>query len=424
MHAVLRTCGTGGRIVFLGLLGCAAFLAGCGGDGGSTGGPAAVSITISGAPNEPMSPGQSAQLSASATFTDGTTQDATALATWDTTDRNVVAVSVSGSITAAGPGRADVVATLGSARDSIPVTVIVLPAAYFLDGKEYAFEYQLDAKGRVASYRISRKPEIDYGGGLGQTSVVEECGGDLYATSACSRYGLVAMRGESGRLAYVSQAMLVFGSATYSYGSSGLAAIGGSWRGPGSHTGGSAATTLTYDGQGRLASVERDDGCWGDGGAFGIRSVARIAVDAQGRLAHADYAAETYGYPWNCNLPTETLVPAGIVGPTDWTYDSRGYMISAGATTYIVDADGWLSRRREGVGASAIIDTYEIVRQGTRVVEESFTQAEPRAYYRTRAQQRVRYEWSRLPSEPLFVPRALTGLNGADYFGVISSHHR
>jgi hypothetical protein len=30
----------------------------------------------------------------------------------------------------------------------------------------------------------------------------------------------------------------------------------------------------------------------------------------------------------------------------------------------------------------------------------------------------------RLPVEPLFVPRAITGRNGADYFGIISSHHR
>jgi hypothetical protein len=99
-------------------------------------------------------------------------------------------------------------------------------------------------------------------------------------------------------------------------------------------------------------------------------------------------------------------------------------MVSAGSTTYTVDEGGWLARRREGVGADARIDTYAIVRAGTRVVEESFTQAEPRAFYTTRGMQRVRYEWGRLPSEPLFVPRGLTGSTGADYFGVISSHHR
>jgi hypothetical protein len=57
------------------------------------------------------------------------------------------------------------------------------------------------------------------------------------------------------------------------------------------------------------------------------------------------------------------------------------------------------------------------------VAEEQFTQAEPKAFC-PRGAQRVRYEWGRLPTEPTFVPRALTGLQGADYFGVISSHHR
>jgi hypothetical protein len=58
------------------------------------------------------------------------------------------------------------------------------------------------------------------------------------------------------------------------------------------------------------------------------------------------------------------------------------------------------------------------------VAEESFTQAEQRAHYVFSELQRVRYEWGRLPGEPLFVPRAPTGLNGADYFGIVSSHHR
>jgi hypothetical protein len=301
----------------------------------------------------------------------------------------------------------------------------LLPAAYFLDGLEYAFEYQLDAKGRVASYRISRKPEIDYGGGLGQDFVWGECQGDLYGMYDCTWIGINVMRGASGRLVYVSRGTdFAGGTATYSYGSNGLSGIDSSWRGPGSHVSGSTTTALTYDSQGRLSAVQREDRCNGDGGVFGIRSIAQIAVDARGRLAHAEYSSESFGSSWNCTIGGFHLIPAGVTGPTDWTYDARDYMINSGPTTYTADADGWLERRSEGVGASAIIDTYAVVREGTRVAEESFTQAEPRAHYITRGPQRVRYEWGRLPSEPLFVPPALAGLNGADYFGIISSHHR
>jgi hypothetical protein len=107
-------------------------------------------------------------------------------------------------------------------------------------------------------------------------------------------------------------------------------------------------------------------------------------------------------------------------GTIDWTYDGIGFMTTAGPTTYSVDSAGYLVSRR----LNGLVDTYAVIQSGRRIAEERFTQAEPRAFYRSRGPQRVRYEWGRLPTEPLFVPRALTGLNGADYFGIISSHHR
>lgn len=42
----------------------------------------------------------------------------------------------------------------------------------------------------------------------------------------------------------------------------------------------------------------------------------------------------------------------------------------------------------------------------------------------SRLLQRVRCEWGRLLAEPAFVPRAPTGLRGADFYGAISSHQR
>jgi hypothetical protein len=109
---------------------------------------------------------------------------------------------------------------------------------------------------------------------------------------------------------------------------------------------------------------------------------------------------------------------------TAWTYDAQGFMSTAGTTTYVADADGWLLGRSTRIGPVVVVDDYAIVRSAGRVAEERFTQAEPRRFYLSRPPQRVRYEWGRLPAEPAFVPRAPTGLAGADFYGVISSHHR
>jgi len=68
----------------------------------------------------------------------------------------------------------------------------------------------------------------------------------------------------------------------------------------------------------------------------------------------------------------------------------RGYMTSAGTTTYSVDADGWLvSRQEENIPP----DTYAIIRSGGRVAEEQFTRAYPSIFYVWNRPQRVRYNW-------------------------------
>jgi hypothetical protein len=151
-------------------------------------------------------------------------------------------------------------------------------------------------------------------------------------------------------------------------------------------------------------------------------------MDAQGRLLQAAGTDTQFNYK-------KTTV-------TRWTYDGAGLMeqavstqtadygvVSTTSTRYAFDSYGWLTSR---VVRSALrdqsptetADTYAIIRWGAHIAEEQFTQAEPKDFYTARASQRVRYEWGRLPTEPTFVPRALTGLNGADYFGIISSHHR
>jgi hypothetical protein len=143
-------------------------------------------------------------------------------------------------------------------------------------------------------------------------------------------------------------------------------------------------------------------------------------VDALGRLSHAEVSGEIFCMPGSAcgggTIPPEATARA---------YDLGGRMIAGGATRYEVDAEGWITSRTQSLeGGGSRVDTYGIVRSGGIVVEERFTQAEPVVYCVNRGAQRIRYEWGRLPREPLFVPRALTRLEGADYFGVVSSHHR
>lgn len=385
-------------------------VAGCGGDG-----TPGTRVVVTGAPAAPIAPGERIELRARALYADGSERDVTEVATWRSTDRGVATVDERGVLSAVAPGRAEASAAYEGAIGAVAVVVAALPAAYFFGDVEYAFEYEQDALGRVASYRIARRPDIDYGSEPWQDMRVGECRGDLRGTYACSS-PTGGMRGEDGRVVAAGHGKYPLATATsYHYGTAGLVRIDTTWEGPGSHDSGRSSSNLAYDGQARLASVSSESAQFSLGGTVGRRTMARIAVDALGRLSRAEVTGETYCTPSSlCGgggpIPPETI---------EWAYDARGYMIAAGTTAYDVDADGWLASRRETRS-----DSYGIVRLGGRVAEERFTQAEPDDYYLSRGAQRVRYEWGRLPSEPLFVPRALGGLQGADYFGVLSSHHR
>jgi len=82
-------------------------------------------------------------------------KDISDTAAWDSTNRDVITVSPAGLVTATGPGNAEVSAVFASVRGAAAAEVVALPSAYLIDGLEYAFDYQLDALGRVVSYRIS-----------------------------------------------------------------------------------------------------------------------------------------------------------------------------------------------------------------------------------------------------------------------------
>ena len=397
-----------------------AVVAACGG-GGAPPGPEVVRITIAGMPGTPLAPMQTAQLTAAATYSDGAMKDVTATATWDSANPSVVTVSAAGLVTATGPGTADVSATFGGASGTAGAQVIALPAAYFSEGVEYAFEYQLDADGRVDNYRISQRPGIDYGASPSASPIWAECAGSLRGSYRCTGRWWQLMTGEAGRVVTISGLVPDPWSVRYTYATFGLSGIETQRQGPTNLESHSGVFSLTYDLAGRLTEVRSDCRYISRGPGFRTEKTARIEVDALGRLLHAEVSVVNSS-SWGGESTTDLCGSQA----SDWTYDTAGYMKSASSTQYSADAEGWLVSRSTSQGGQVVVDSYSIFRSGAKVVEEQFTRAEPSAFYENyaHAPQRVRYEWGRLPSEPLFVPRALTGLNGADYFGIISSHHR
>ncbi|UCG98398.1 MAG: Ig-like domain-containing protein, partial [Burkholderiales bacterium] len=68
-------------------------------------------MSITGLPTASMLPGQSAQLTATLTYSDSSSRDVSTTANWSTTNTSVLSVSAAGTIVAVSPGQADVVAS-------------------------------------------------------------------------------------------------------------------------------------------------------------------------------------------------------------------------------------------------------------------------------------------------------------------------
>jgi YD repeat-containing protein len=409
-----------------------ATIAGCGGGGGPSG-PELVRVAITGMPATPMAPMRTAQLTASAAYSDGMVTDITATATWDTTDRSVLVVSAAGLVTATGPGRAEVTASFGGVTGRASAEVRAPPSAYYSDGVEYAFDYQLDAQGRVDSYRITQRDGIAYPKPAASDPNVMGCSASLSGSYGCSR-GAGYMSGSRGRLARIGTTAFPQ-STTYSYDAQQRLVEIYSETQWANHVFDTTSSTLTYDASGHVAQVSSRSAHVEAGGCSATQSTSRITLDSQSRLSQAEGSPQP--------VPPPCRGVPGQPWTMQWSYSAAGFLELAlqpiadelGAVTgrrttrYAVDPEGWLLDRIQRVEmgdqiTSEIADTYAIVRFGGKVAEEEFTQAEPSAFYGSRRPQRIRYEWGRLPTEPLFVPRALTGLKGADYFGIISSHHR
>lgn len=122
------------------VLSIAAVLAsGCGSSGGAPpGGPTPVPVTVTAVTvtggGSPVV-GDTVQFTATATFSDGTTQTVTGQATWESANQAIVTIASGGLATFLGSGDVDIRATYRSVSGSSRVTVVnKAPARYTLSG--------------------------------------------------------------------------------------------------------------------------------------------------------------------------------------------------------------------------------------------------------------------------------------------------
>src|SRR5215470_2868218 len=106
-------------------LGMALLICGCGGNASSNGAsePSLVSLSVSPS-NLSLFTGESKQLTATGTFSDGSTQNLSTAVAWSSANTQVATVSSTGLVTAQGGGLAAIAATSGtiSAQATVSVT--------------------------------------------------------------------------------------------------------------------------------------------------------------------------------------------------------------------------------------------------------------------------------------------------------------
>jgi acyl-CoA thioesterase-1 len=103
---------------------------GCGGSGAITGtttgtttpSPTVTTVTVTG-PSPSSHPGESAQFTATATLSNGTTQTVTTQASWQSSTATVANVTITGMVTAVAPGETDIRAIYQSVTGTMHVTV-------------------------------------------------------------------------------------------------------------------------------------------------------------------------------------------------------------------------------------------------------------------------------------------------------------
>ena len=92
--------------------------------------PTVVTIAVTGLSGD-LNPGKSVQLTASATYSDGTSAPVSQQASWRSSDTSIVNVTSTGLATFAGLGQADVTATFRTVTGSVRVIVTTAPSPRF-----------------------------------------------------------------------------------------------------------------------------------------------------------------------------------------------------------------------------------------------------------------------------------------------------
>ena len=195
-------------------------------------------------------------------------------------------------------------------------------SAYFVGDLEYQFDYQLDGQGRVDSYRISRRPGIQYPGDLAADANIRECTGSLRGSYQCTSNG-GSMRGEAGRLVECQSGPgLTTAAYTYAYGDFGPVRVVRRWTGPQSHYSGETATTLGYNASGKLDAVVEESRTLSPACFLSSYSGA-VTLASDGRLLSNQRTSFTPTPP-----PGVSNCTVMLGGPmlTDWAYGATGYM--------------------------------------------------------------------------------------------------
>jgi Bacterial Ig-like domain (group 2) len=354
----------------------------CGGDGG----PPAISVTavtVTGMPAATLAPRQTAQLGAQATLSDGSMQDVTATATWSTSDVNVLTVSATGLMTATGLGQAEVIAAF-SGRSGRAAQVVVPPAAYFLNEVEYAFDYQLDAQGRVDNYRISKREGLSYPSPASEELKLE-CVGSFHGEFKCERwsvdpysYSPATMVGSPNgfEVSWYDMSSVTWATETYRFDEHGLVEVKHSgYHGMG-HPNFSETSSLKYSESGRLSAVTTG---YSVSVGSSQRTEAQLTVDSQGRLQRAEGTIEVSPIPTVSYYGRAVSVGRG--GASGEDYDAlhvrqsrlageppSGRRIWSVAPRSLLDHLARQSRRRRAVHRSR---THGVLRRRGRSSERS-----------------------------------------------------
>jgi hypothetical protein len=178
--------------------------------------------------------GQTSQLAATATLSDGTTQTVTSSAAWQSSDENVVTVSRTGLATAVGAGQTTIMATAQSKSATFAMNVSIAEATTTFHGTVAG------GSGQSGTFMVRIQTGISSSGGGGIVRTLASVGasGTLMLTGS----GASALAGTFDTLTKV---MNLSGGGFALTGTTGQGAASGTYTGPASTSGGFAGLDAT-----------------------------------------------------------------------------------------------------------------------------------------------------------------------------------